>query len=153
MRMISKEQKEKDSYVCVCVSVEILREVSQNDGLWPSEGAKSLDFQFPLMEGVKAEVWHQIIMNFYRKNMDKGKLYTVKYFATLDVGKMQVNWAIDRVESGETSPWSWSRAAALTVQNPGKASRQGNRKQTFQSRPMRDPMPLSTDLLVMNVLI
>ena len=39
MRMISKEQKEKDSYVCVCVSVEILREVSQNDGLWHTEGA------------------------------------------------------------------------------------------------------------------
>ena len=102
MRMISKEQKEKDSYVCVCVSIEILREVSQNDGLWPSEGAKSLDFQFPLMESVKAEVWRQIIMNFYRKIMDKGKLYTVKYFATLDVGKMQVNWAIVRVESGES---------------------------------------------------
>ena len=67
MRMISKEQKEKDSYVCVCVSVEILREVSQNDGLWPSESAKSLDFQFPLMKGVKAKVGRRIITNFYRK--------------------------------------------------------------------------------------
>ena len=56
-----------------------------------SESAKSLDFRFPLMEGVKVEVWLEIIMNFYRKNMDKGKLYTVTYFAKLDVDKMQVN--------------------------------------------------------------
>ena len=51
------------------------------------------------MEGVKAEVWHQIIMNFYWKNMDKGKLYTVKYFAKLDVSKMLAYQAMARVES------------------------------------------------------
>ena len=34
--------------------------------------------------------------------MDKGKLYAVKYFAKLDVGKMQVYQAIARVESGES---------------------------------------------------
>ena len=54
------------------------------------------------MEGVKAKVRRQIIMNFYRKNMGKGKLYTIKYFAKLDVGKMQVYQAIARVESGES---------------------------------------------------
>ena len=41
-------------------------------------------------------------MNFYKKNMDKEKLYTVKYFAKLDVGKMQVYQAIAWVESGES---------------------------------------------------
>ena len=54
------------------------------------------------MEGVRAEVQRQIFMNFYRKNLDKGKLYTVKYFAKLDVGKMQVYQAIARVEKGES---------------------------------------------------
>ena len=54
------------------------------------------------MEGVKAKVRRQIIMNFYRKNMGKGKLYTIKYFAKLDVGKMQVYRTIVRVESGES---------------------------------------------------
>ena len=77
------------------------------------------------MEGVKAAVQRQIIMNFYRKNMDKGKLYTVKYFEKLDVGKMQGGkWWV-------TSPWSGSRAAAKTVQNPGKAGRQDNGKQKW----------------------
>ena len=54
------------------------------------------------MEGVKAKVRRQIIMNFYQKNMGKRKLYTIKYFAKLDVGKMQVYQAIARVESGES---------------------------------------------------
>ena len=51
--------------------------------------SESLDFQLLVMEGVKAEVWRQVIMNFCRKNMDKGEHYTIKYFAKLDVGKIQ----------------------------------------------------------------
>ena len=35
------------------------------------------------MEGFKAKVRPQIIMDFYQKKMDKGKLNTVKYFAHL----------------------------------------------------------------------
>ena len=55
-----------------------------------------------VMQGFKAKVRPQIIMYFYKKKMDKGKLYPVKYFAHLDVGKMQVYQAIAWVESGES---------------------------------------------------
>ena len=54
------------------------------------------------MEGVKAEVQRQIIMNFYRKNIVNGNLYTVKYFEKFDVGKMLVYQAMAKVESGES---------------------------------------------------
>ena len=54
------------------------------------------------MEGFKAKVRPQIIMDFYQKKMDKGKLYTVKYFAHLGVGKMRVYQAIAWMESGES---------------------------------------------------
>ena len=54
------------------------------------------------MEGVKNEMRRQIIMNFYRKNSDKGKPYTVKFFAQLNVGRKQVYRAIARVESGQS---------------------------------------------------
>ena len=54
------------------------------------------------MEGFKAKVRPQIIMYFYQKKMDKGKLCTNKCFAHLGVGKMQVYQAIAWVESGES---------------------------------------------------
>ena len=53
------------------------------------------------MEGVKNETRRQIIINFYRKNSDKGKAYTVDFFKKLDVHYSQVYRAIARAESGE----------------------------------------------------
>ena len=54
------------------------------------------------MEGVKNETRRQIIINFYRKNSDKGKAYTVDFFKKLDVHYSQVYRAIARAESGES---------------------------------------------------
>ena len=54
------------------------------------------------MEGVKNEIRRQIIMNFYQKNFEKGKIYTVKYFKKLDVTSKQVYRAIARVERRES---------------------------------------------------
>ena len=56
------------------------------------------------MEGVKTETRRQIIMNFYQKNSDKGKSYTVDFFNKLDVSQAQVYRAITRVESRELHP-------------------------------------------------
>ena len=42
------------------------------------------------MEGVKHETRRQIIINFYQKNLGKGKLYTINFFKTMSVKKLQV---------------------------------------------------------------
>ena len=54
------------------------------------------------MEGVKNEIRRQIMMNFYRKNLERGKLYTVEYFRKLDGTSKQVYCAIARVECEES---------------------------------------------------
>ena len=86
--------------------------------------------------------------------MGKGKLYTIKYFAKLDVGKMQVYQTIVRVESGE------SHLHRAGVGRPLQLSKtQENQfvkameNKSGSSRPTRDPLPLSTDVLVMNISI
>ena len=54
------------------------------------------------MEGVKNEIRRQIMLNFYRKNLEKGKLYTIEYFRKSDGTSKQVFCAIARVECGES---------------------------------------------------
>ena len=52
------------------------------------------------MENAKNETCRQIIINFYRKNQAKGKLFTVEFFSKIDVKRDQVYRAIARFESG-----------------------------------------------------
>ena len=52
------------------------------------------------MENAKNEMRCQIIINFYRKNQAKGKLFTVEFFSKIDVKRDQVYRAIARFESG-----------------------------------------------------
>ena len=54
------------------------------------------------MEGVKNEMRHLVFMNFHQINLNKGKPYTVKFFAQLNVGSKQVYRAIAQVESGQS---------------------------------------------------
>ena len=53
------------------------------------------------MEGVKHETRCQIIGNFYRKNIKKGKAYTVDFFKALDVKNDQVYRTINHVDEGK----------------------------------------------------
>ena len=46
------------------------------------------------MEGVKLETRRQILMNFYRQNLAKGKNHTVQYFLKLGVPKRSIYNAI-----------------------------------------------------------
>ena len=64
------------------------------------------------MEGVKHETRRQIIGNFYRKNIKKGKAYTIDFFKALDVKNDQVYRTINHVDEGE-SHWQWKGGGAL----------------------------------------
>ena len=78
-------------------------------------------------------------MNFYQKNMVKGKLYTVKYFAKLDVGKMLVYRAIARVESGESHPYGAGARRLLKLsKNREKQVVKAMKNRSGSSRPVRD---------------
>ena len=57
------------------------------------------------MEGVKNETRRLIIANFYRKNSERGKAFTVDYFKKLNVNRRQVYRAIARVEAGQSHLW------------------------------------------------
>ena len=84
--------------------------------------------------------------------MGKEKLYTIKFFAKLDVGKMQVYRTIVRVESGESHLHGVDAGQPLKVSKiQEKQVIKAMKNKSRLSQPMRDPMPLSTDLLVMNV--
>ena len=86
--------------------------------------------------------------------MGKGKLYTIKYFANLDVGKIQVYRAIARVENGELHlHGAGARRLLKLSKTQEKQVVKAMENKSGSSRPTRDPMPLSTDVLVMNVSI
>ena len=86
--------------------------------------------------------------------MGKENLYTIKYFAKLHVGKMQVYQAIARVESGMSHLHGVEAGQPLKVSKiQEKQVVKAMENKSGSSQPMRDPMPLSTDVLVMNVLI
>ena len=52
------------------------------------------------MENIKHETRRQIIIDFYRNHQAKGKPYTVFNFAKMQVGRRQVNHAIEQYECG-----------------------------------------------------
>ena len=86
--------------------------------------------------------------------MGKGKLYTIKYFAKLDVGKMQVYRIIVRVESGESHLHrAGARRPLKLLKTQENQVVKAMENKSGSSRPTRDPMPLSTDVLVMNISI
>ena len=49
-----------------------------------------------MMDGAKHETRRQIIVNFYQKNIKKGKFYTINYFQKLNVKRDQVYRAIKK---------------------------------------------------------
>ena len=54
------------------------------------------------MEGINQESLCQIIANFYRKNVAKGKSYTVKHFCQDGIPNAQVYHVIEYVEATES---------------------------------------------------
>ena len=83
--------------------------------------------------------------------MVNGNLYTVKYFAKLNVGKMLVYQAMAKVGSGESHLHGAEARRPLKLSKTQVVETMENK--SGSSQPMRDPIPLSTDVLVMNILI
>ena len=64
------------------------------------------------MGGVKHKTRRQIITNFYRKNYNKGKAYTINFFKAQNIKKDQVYQAIGQVEAGRSHE-QWTGAGRL----------------------------------------
>ena len=96
------------------------------------------------MEGIKHETRRQIISNFYQKNREKGKAYTIRFFEALDVKKDQVYQAISRVEAGT------SHEQRRGAGRPRKLSKQ-QEKHVMKSMENKNPTPFFTDDFVLNL--
>ncbi len=66
----------------------------------PSTMFLRIQNRYCMMEGINNATHRQIVINFYQKNLAKGKLYTVEYFPKLNINRHQVYHAIRRFESG-----------------------------------------------------
>ena len=53
------------------------------------------------MKGVKPKVCRLIIADFYRKNLARGKSYTVRHFKRMGYKKPQIYTVMKRVDEGE----------------------------------------------------
>ena len=96
------------------------------------------------MERLKPEAQHQIISDFYQKNVAKGKPYTVKHFCAMGLKKTQIYRVMKLVDSGEAVDQSGKRSAKQT--QPPSSSCSGQSRATSSKRPMRVLTLLSTDL-------
>ena len=54
------------------------------------------------MEGLKPELRHQVIADFYRRNVGKGKSYTAKHLKRMAFKKTQIYAVMKRVDAGES---------------------------------------------------
>ena len=54
------------------------------------------------MESIKPEVRRRVIADFYRRNITKGKSYTVMHFKKMDYAKSQIYEVMKRVDAGES---------------------------------------------------
>ena len=109
------------------------------------------------MEGIKHETRRQIIMNFYRKNWQQGKAYTVEYFKRLNVEKKQVYRAIARVETGQSHRQKQGAGAPRKLSNrqeKHKGKHCQNRKWgTLRDIPLKDLTPHFAYLFTLNAFL
>ena len=59
-------------------------------------------FIFATMEALKQEVKREIIADFYRKNVAKGKPHTVRHFVSMGLKKTQIYSVMQLVDAGES---------------------------------------------------
>ena len=109
------------------------------------------------MEGVKHEMRCQIIMNFYRKNWQQGKAYTVEYFKRLNVEKKQVYRAIARVETWQSHRQKQSAGAPRKLSNRQEKqvvkSMEDKNGSSLQATPLRDLKPHFAYLFTLNAFL
>ena len=54
------------------------------------------------MEAIKPEMRRQVIADFYRKNLSKGKNFTFNHFNKMGYKKTQIYSVMKRVDGGES---------------------------------------------------